>query len=209
MANTNAPFGFKRYFGGSGGAPTFAQSVRRIASGNATAIYRGDPVMPVIGAATGYITQGSPNTTTLAGIFWGCKYLSVTQKRTVWSPYWPGSDATGDVEAYIIDDPNAQFLCMGNSTTFNISGTASAWTSSKVGQYAQFAIGSGSTATGQSGAYLNSVATTVTFPFIVRDLISFPPGADGADMTSAYNRVVVGFNNEWLRSNGAGPTGIS
>jgi hypothetical protein len=211
MANTNAPFGFSQYFGGSGGVPTFNQSTRRIAS-NAGAIYNGDPVMPVIGTATGYIVQGSPGTTVLAGIFTGCKYLSVSQKRTVWSNYWPGSDANGDVEAYVIDDPNAQFVVMGNSTTFNITGTPGTMTSSPIGQYAQFAIGSGSTSTGLSGAYLNSLGTTVTFPFIVRDLIGL--GADynvgpGSDPASAYNRVVVGFNNEWMRNNGAGPTGIS
>lgn len=211
MANTNAPFGFQQYFGGSGGVPTFNQTTRRIAS-NAGAIYNGDPVMPVIGTATGYIVQGSPGTTVLAGIFSGCKYLSVSQKRTVWSNYWPGSDATGDVEAYVIDDPNAQFKVMGNSTTFNITGTPGTMTSSPIGQYAQFAIGSGNTQTGLSGAYLNSLGTTVTFPFIVRDLIGL--GADynvgpGSDPTSAYNWVVVGFNNEWMRNNGAGPTGIS
>lgn len=209
MANTNSPFGFRQYYGGSGGAPTFAQTARLIASTNATAIFSGDPVMPVIGAATGYITQASPGSTTLAGIFIGCKYLSTSQKRVVWNSYWPGSDATGDVEAYIVDDPNAQFSVMGNSTTFNITGSLTTVTSSTVGQYAQFAIGTGNTASGQSGAYLNSVATTATLPFIVRALIASPPGAPGADPTTAYNQVIVGFNNEWLRSNGAGPTGIS
>ena len=83
MTNTNAPFGFSQYFGGSGGVPTFNQSVRRIASANSTPIYTGDPVMPVISTATGYITQGAPATTVLAGIFVGCKYLSTSQKRTV------------------------------------------------------------------------------------------------------------------------------
>ena len=140
MANTNAPFGFSQYFGGSGGVTTFNQSVRRIASANSTPIYTGDPVMPVISTATGYITQGAAATTVLAGIFVGCKYLSVSQKRTVWGNYWPGSDATGDVEAYVIDDPNAQFVVMGTSTTFNITGSATTMTSSPIGQYAQFAI---------------------------------------------------------------------
>lgn len=209
MANTSAPFGFKIYRGGSGGAPTFATSRMRIASGNATAIFKGDPVMPVIGAATGYITQGAPGTTTLAGIFWGCKYNSVSQKRPTWSPYWPGSDATGDVEAYVIDDPAAQFVVQGNSTTFNITGSIPTFTSSPIGQYAQFAIGSGSTSTGLSAAVLQSLATTVTFPFRVIDLVTDPPGANGADPTTAFNQVIVGFNNEIMRSNGAGPTGIS
>lgn len=209
MANANTPFGFRQYYGGSGGAPTFAQSTRLIASTDTTAIYTGDPVMPVISTANGYITQAAAGTTTLAGIFVGCKYTSVSQKRTVWNSYWPGSDASGDVEAYVIDDPNAQFEVMGASTTFNITGTLTTVTSSKVGQYAQFAIGTGNASTGQSGAYLDSANTTVTFPFIVRGLIAAPPGANGADPTTAYNQVIVGFNNEWLRSNGAGPTGIS
>lgn len=208
MANTNAPFGFQQYQGGAGGAPTFAETQRRVASGNATPIYKGDPVMPVVGAATGYITQGSPGTTRIDGIFNGCEYNSTAAQRPVWSNYWPGSGATGDVLCQIVDDPNARFKVMGNSTTFNITGTLSAWTSSPVGQYAQFAIGS-SPGAGMSGAYLNSLATTVTLPFIVTDLITQPPGAPGADPTTAYNHVVVGFNNEWMRTNGAGPTGIS
>lgn len=209
MSNSNAPFGFLQYQGGAGGAPTFAMSERRIASGNATAIFQGDPVNPVIGAATGYITQGVPGTVRIDGIFSGCKYQSVAQKRTVWSNYWPGSDASGDVLAYVVDDPNTRFKVMGNSTTFNITGTLATYTSSPVGQYAQYAIGTGSTATGISGAYLNTLATTVTLPFVVTDLITAPPGANGADPTTAYNWVVVGFNNEWMRTNGAGPTGIS
>ena len=209
MSNTNTPFGFQEYYGGSGGVPTFAQSRRKIRDNYATAIFRGDPVMPVVSTATGYIVQGSPGTTRIDGIFAGCKYLSTALGRTVWSNYYPGSGATDDVEAYVIDDPNAQFKCMGASTTFNITGTLSEWTSSTIGQYAQFAIGTGNTASQQSGAYLNSVNTTVTFPFIVRDLIVDPPGANGTDPLSAYNLVVVGFNNENYRANGAGPTGIS
>ena len=214
MANTNTPFGFQEYYGGSGGVPTFLQSARRIKSNNTTAVFRGDPVMPVIGAATGYITQGAAGTTTLAGIFAGCKYFSTAIGRTVWSNYWPGSGATNDIEAYVIDDPNAQFRVMGGSTTFNITGTISAMTSSPIGQYAQFNIGTGDTATQQSGAYLDALNTTVTLPFRVNSLVGLEtPGVagvgNGADPTTAYNHVIVGFNNEIMRSNGAGPTGIS
>jgi hypothetical protein len=206
MANTNTPFGFSEYYGGAGGAPTFAQSELRIASDDSTEVFTGDPVMP--DSTTGYITQAAPGTEVLSGIFVGCKYLSVSQKRTTWSRYWPGSDANGDVYAYVITDPNARFVVMGNSTTFNISGTLTDFGTSPVGQYAQFAIGTGNTNTGTSGAYLNSLGSTVTYPFIVTDLVTFPPGANGADPTTAYNWVVVGFNNQISRTNGAGPTGI-
>lgn len=207
MSNTQAYNGFQSYYGGSGGAPTFQNSTRLIASGNGTAIYFGDPVMPVVSTATGYITQGSPGTTALAGIFIGCKYLSTSQKRTVWSNYWPGSDATGDVTAYVTDDPNAQFIVQCSTSAFEATGTLSALTSFPVGQYAQFSIGTGNAANGQSGAYLSSLATTATFPFIIRDMYIGP--SNGGDPLSLYNKVIVGFNNQLLRTNGAGPTGIS
>jgi len=207
MANTQAYYGFLQYQGGAGGAPTFAQSARRIASTNNTAIYTGDPVMPVVSTANGYITQASPGTTTLAGIFVGCKYLSTSQKRTVWSSYWPGSDATGDVEAYVIDDPNARFVVQTSTSAFPMTGTATTMGSGVIGQYAQFSIGTGNTSTGRSGAYLSSVGTTVTFPFTIVDYaIGF---GNGGDPTTQYCNVIVGFNNEIFRSNGAGPTGIS
>lgn len=209
MANNFVPFGFSQYYGGSGGAPTFAQVTRRIASTNSTAIFSGDPINPVVSTANGYITQGVPGTVRIDGIFSGCVYLSTSQKRTVWANYWPGSDSTGDVTAYVIDDPQSQWLVQGFSTNFNISGTLSTYTSSPVGQYAQYAIGTGNTANGLSGAYLNSLGTTATFPFIVTGIVTAPPGANGADPTTASNYVVVGFNNEWRRSNGAGPVGIS
>ena len=207
MANTQAYFGFTQYQGGAGGAPTMAQSVRRIASGNGTAIYTGDPVMPVVSTANGYITQASPGSTTLAGIFVGCKYLNTSLGRTIWSNYWPGSGATGDVEAYVIDDPNARFIVQTSTSSFPMTGTATSMTSGVIGQYAQFSIGTGNTLSGRSGAYLSSLATTVTFPFLIVD---YQIGVqNGGDPTTQYCNVIVGFNNEYLRSNGAGPTGIS
>ena len=208
MANTFAPFGF-RPTSTSNGPENFRISTRRIASTNTTAIYKGDPVIPVVSTANGYITQsGSNPTTTLAGIFWGCQYLSTSQKRTVWSQYWPGSDATGDVIAYVVDDPLARFVVQTSGTSFQISGTVAAFGSSPVGQNANFTIGSGSALTQQSGAYLSSVGTLNTSPFIITAMIIDPPGANGTDPTSQYNYVEVGFNNEWLRGNAA-VTGIA
>jgi hypothetical protein len=207
MANTFAPYGFLQYQGGAGGAPTFAQSTRKIASGNSTAVYTGDPVMPVTGTANGYITQAAAGTTAVAGIFVGCRYVSSSQKRVVWSAYWPGSDATSDVDAYVIDDPNARFIVQSSGSNFPITGTLSAQGSGVQGQYAQFTIGTGNTATGRSGSYISSIGTTVTYPFIVVDYAtSF---GNGGDPTTQYCNLIVGFNNEVWRTNGAGPTGIS
>jgi len=209
MANTFAPYGFLQFQGGAGGAPTFAQSRRLIASANNTAIYTGDPVTPVAGtgAATGYITSAANGTEPIAGIFMGCKYLSVSQKRVVWSSYWPGSDASGDVDAYIIDDPNSRFVVQSSGSGFPITGTLTNQTSGVQGQYATFALGTGNTSTGRSGAYLSGVSTTITSPFIIVDYaVSF---GNGGDPTTQYCNMIVGFNNEVWRTNGAGPASIN
>lgn len=166
-------------------------------------------MQPVTGPATGYIQQAAAtNTAPVAGIFLGCQYLSVSQKRPVWSNFWPGADSAYDVIAYVIDDPNTRMVVQTSGTAFQISGTTSAWGSSPVGQYCQLNVGTGNTATGISGMFVDTLGTTPTLPFIITNLISNPPGANGADPTSQYNWVEVGFNNEWLRSNGA-VTGIS
>lgn len=197
MANTNAPFGFQHIGSGGGGAPTYQMNVRKIASNNATAIFYGDAVVPVTGSATGYIARATAGTVALAGIFQGCRYYSASQQRIVFSRYWPGSDATGDVEAYVVDDPNARFRVQTDSTGITFA---------KVGQNAQLIAGAGNTSTGISGMTLNSTtATTATFPFIITGLVTDPAGFNGTDATAGYNVVEVQFNNQIFRQ----LTGIS
>lgn len=196
MPNTNAPFGFRQY-SGTGSAPTYEQNVRKIASNNTTAIFFGDAVIP---QASGYIAQATASTVQLAGIFAGCKYLSTSQKRTVWSNYWPGSDANGDVEAYVIDDPNAKFIVQAGGTAIGFG---------DIGANIQINVSTaGNTATGISGMFVDSVNTTATLPFKIVGLVQDPPGANGTDVASAYNQIIVQFNNTAARANGAGPIGI-
>jgi hypothetical protein len=144
----------------------------------------------------------------VAGIFAGCTYLSTAQKRKVWMNYWPGSDAAADGEAYIISDPNSQFLVQ----TANSNTTATAVGLANVGQNIGFALGTGSTASGLSGAYADQYTLDANFPtgaaannLLPFRIIGFPgsalgvvnplSGANGNDPTTAYNRIVVGFNN--------------
>ena len=186
MANTSAPFGFRQY-SGTGSAPTYEQVAVTIAY-NATNIFYGDPVEP---DANGLIIQGDGTTAAagIAGVFVGAQYLSVAQKRTVWSNYWPGSDVSSanTVIGYIINDPNAKFLVQTGSTGA---------TQSTINLNASYSIGSGNTANGISAALLDvtTAATTNTLAFRVIGLVTEPPGSAGTE-SGAYNYVIVGFNN--------------
>ena len=192
MANTNAPFGFQQY-SGNGSAPTYEQIAVVIAY-NASAIYFGDPVEPD-GSGTVVRGDGTTGAAGIAGIFVGCKYLSVAQKRTVWSNYWPGPGdvaSTQTVEGYIVNDPNAKFLVQVGPT-----GLTQAEVNSNIG----YDIGTGNAANGISGAFVTeaSLNTTSTLPFRVISIATQPPGAPGTE-AGAYNRVIVAFNNVSTKS---------
>ena len=185
MANTYAPFGFRQY-SGLGSAPTYEQIEMLIASNYTTPVFFGDAVLQDI---NGYITRaGDGPTTQLAGVFVGCKYLSVSQKRTVWSNFWPGSDNNGVVYAYVVNDPNARFVAQAGAS-LNV-------TYADVGASISLAGGSGgNTANGISGMYLDTVGTSSTAPFRVIGLVTEPPGSNGTDITAVANYVIVGFLN--------------
>lgn len=188
MANTNAPFGFRQYQG-TGSAPTYEQIAMTIDKDDTNAVYYGDPVYPL---NTGYVGKGTPGSAVqIAGIFYGCKYLSTSQKRVVWSNYWPGADASDDVEAYVVNDPNAKFLVQaGNSSSTGL-------VFGDINANVEFAYGTGNSSTGISGAYIDMAVTpntTATYPFRVVSLVTQPPGGPGTE-AGAYNYAVVAFNN--------------
>lgn len=216
MANVNAPFGLKdQGTVGSGAPPNFEQIPGVIAYNDTTKIYRGDPVKKL---STGFMAQWSAGTAVsqLAGIFWGCTYLSTAQGKPVVSNFWPGADvastAQNSVVAYIIPCNLAvpgQFLVQSDST-----GVAFA----DIGQNIDLALGTGSTYNGQSGAYLDvsTMAATATLPFRIKALYGGVLGAGGyggiqpsstnpygGSATGAYNWVIVQANVA-----GAGSTGI-
>ena len=167
--------------------------------------------------ASGTVTIAVP----VAGIFVGCRWLSLSQQRPIYRNYWPGSDANGDVTAYVITDPLAQFSVMtGNSNT-----TATAVGLANLGQnigfnYSQYGITpattNGNTANGLSTFFADQYsliansaagpAVNAFLPFRIIQLQNYTPGAlsplqsiNGNDWTTAYNRIVVGFNNAMPR----------
>ena len=189
MSNNLAPFGFSQIGVLDGVSANFGNSTRLIAKANATPVYSGDPVTTL---GSGYITQSTAGSTQIHGIFIGCKYLSVTRGITFWSKYWPGSDAAADIEAYVISNPMTTFVVQANGQLLQ----------SHVGQNANFALGTGSTLNGLSGATLDvsTIATTNTLPFRIVSLITAPLGQNGTDQTSPYGFAVVAFNNQDFKS---------
>lgn len=195
MANVNAPFGFSQYRG-RGSTPSYEQVAFRNGGidFNATVIYKGDPVVRA-GSGDGTLKQAAGSaggsTVTMAGIFQGCKYLSTVTKKTEWSNYWPGgspvtSGNQSTIEAYVVNDPNAQFVVQSDSTGLVIADT---------GSNLDFNIGTGTAANGLSGAFLiHGGATTAAYPFTFQELVVDPPGANGT-AAGAYNLAIVSFNN--------------
>jgi hypothetical protein len=189
MANTNSPFGF-RHYKGNGSAPTYEQ-VEFPITYTAGAIFFGDPVTAQAdGSIAASVSSGAtPTALGIAGVFQGCKYLSVAQKRTVWGNYWPGSDAVaGSVRGYVVNDPNAQFVAQADAT-----GAALVDVNATIG----FVIGAGNTASGISGAYLDIANINVANnPFKIVAIINDPPTAPGTlSNGQPYDWAVVAFNN--------------
>lgn len=188
MANTNAPFGFKDTGLSGGTTPSAALRKFKIASNNSTKIYRNDPVKQL---STGYGAQWTAGTAAsqLLGVFVGCEYLSSSQGKVVYSPYWPGADAAADATGYVVP-------CNAGAPTptFIVQSSGTAITLADIGSNADVTIGTGSTLTGQSGATLDqsTLAVTATLPFRVMDV--YQGLGNGADTTSSYNIVVVAAN---------------
>jgi hypothetical protein len=200
MANVQGPFGFQQW-GTVSGPVNFMESHNtpyRIAAGYTTAIYYGDAVRMNSATPTGYVEQwangdGGTATNILVGIFVGCSYFSTSRQANVKSRYWPGSDATGDVDAFVVDDPSSLWKVQ--------AGIGSAITQTSIGRTADIvATPLGNTTTGISGMSLSTPTTTVTLPFKVANVITTPPGANGTDLTTPYNYVIVSFNNQQFKA---------
>lgn len=194
MANPNSPFGFKP-LGVLGDTPiTGALGNAKIAYGNSTAIYRGDPLVRL---NTGYVTAWSTAVAPglVVGIFWGVKYASTALGRTTQNTFWPGNDATTDATCYFI-------RCAGSpSPLFLVQSTGSSpVTLANVGQNISPVIGTGSIkgTYGMSGASVGySTIGNTALEFKIEGLWSdfAPAGTPGIDDTLANNLVVVRANS--------------
>lgn len=212
MANTlNSPTGGFQVWGRvEGASPTAGLTPVWIASTDASLIFRGDPVYPSTSGGTNlsgrYVTsvQVASYAQPLAGVFMGLEQYQPSVGRVVWSNFYNGSvtGSTGDVKAYICDDPDVMFLVQGS--------TSAAITSSFIGLNTRFTNNSttGNTLVGFSNVALESSTITVSasLPFRIVDFYSAyaPPAIpaigtnaflNGTDNTTPANMVLVRMNN--------------
>lgn len=199
MANFFAPFGFADTSVLGGEAYTGGQGFGFVQQSNSTAIFKGDPLVRL---ASGYLTQATPGTTQIHGIAGGFTYISVSQGRTVFGQYYPGSDAKSDISVSALSLPPTVFLVQ--------SGNGGPVPFSAIGQNINFQIGTGNTASQLSGAFADfaTIGTSATLPFritgLYTGLASFSPavtnftgvaGVNGSDPTTPFNYIYVVLNN--------------
>jgi len=191
MANTLAPFGFSHAGYAAGAAISSGMVSMKISSSDSTACGHGDPVKDL---NTGYVTRWTASTTAarLAGVLVGCRYYSSSEQRIVYRNGWPGSGATGDVEALVIP---CQF---GLTPLFLVQSSGSAITQADVGANIDVSLGTVNTTTLMSGATADqtTINTTATLPFRIRGL--FAGLGNGSDAASSYNWIIVAPNSAGL-----------
>lgn len=214
MANTLASpsMGFQSFGRVEGASPTDGLTPVWIASTDASLIFRGDAVMTSSSGGTNnsgnYITAlpiANPSSGFLCrGVFQGCYQYQPSAGRVVWSNFYNGvvTGSTGDVKAYVIDDPDTLFLVQAS--------TKGAITSSMIGLNigVQFNSTTGNTVTGYSNMAVESTAvgSTQSLPFRIVDFysayalpaipnIGTAAFINGTDNTSPANMVLVRLNN--------------
>lgn len=181
------------------GGQVFAGSTRLIpiATNSSTAIYYGDVVKL---DSTGTLAKDTgTNAATPVGVFLGCTYTDPVYGKT-FRQFYPGTTNISDVQAYVLDDPDALFkvAVVSSGTTISYVNRTS------VGNNAVLVQNAGSTITGNSQVAISATTnTTSTWPVRVIDTV---PETATAGNPGSYTEVIVKWNqgmHQYLN-----PTGV-
>ncbi len=195
---TNSPQGFVPNYSSTGATWNQSTAQYDLLSGYATSIFNGDPVVTLASGGIGIGVAGSA----ILGVFQGCIYQTSTGNQT-YSPYWVGGTVTfgaNNAIAMVIDDPNVEFNIQAGVS----GGGSNAISQSTIGLNANFAVGTGNAATGQSTTFLDltSAATTATLNCKILRLAAIPGNVFGL----SFNNAIVTINNHQLKG-GTGTLG--
>lgn len=181
------------------GGQSFAGSTRLvpIATNSSTAIYYGDVVKLNSDGTLGKDT--GTNVATPVGVFLGCSYTDPVFGKT-FRQYYPGTTNITDIQAYVLDDPDALFkvAVVSSGTTIGFVNRTS------VGNNAVLVQNSGNTLTGNSRVAIDdNTDTTSTWPVRIIDVVAETATAGNP---GSYTEVIVKWNqgmHQYLN-----PTGV-
>lgn len=148
MSTSAAPFGFRPAYHQSGKDRPRAYT---IASGYATAIFKGAPVLL---AATGSLNIGAA-TGDILGFLAGVEYTDAGTGRRVVSNFWPAGQNATNVVAWVWDDPSVIFESQTDGSSILTQAVVGA-------QMNCINPGAGSTGTGLASTALASSTTTTS-----------------------------------------------
>ena len=192
MANVNKPFGLRPVGKLGSNYNSDGDTAYRIASGTVNAIFQGDTVTfsANAGASTGFIIKHTPGNPNILGVFLGCQYTDPTTKKPRWSNFYPGNVAADDIVAFVVDDPNAQFLVQASGIAGQVA----------IGQNANLVqTVAGNVTTGVSGLELNTGSLGAASDLNVK-VIGVTTDPSNSDLTAAYADLIVIINEHLYRS---------
>lgn len=182
-----------------------------ISPANTQQIFYGDPVIQL---TPGFLRQWQPTDTgPVAGVFYGCSYISAATGARAFSRWFPGASAIlpgTDVEAQVITSPSYVYSAMTATTPLSTA-TQVPLTQADLDKNYNIAYGpgngtggNGDVITGLSTAFIDltsASASTTTLPFRAISLSPGVPGAlNGYDPTTPFNIGIFALNFSDSRS---------
>jgi hypothetical protein len=182
----SGPYGFQpiNLIGGQ----VFAGSTRLfpIASGSGTSIFYGDVVRLNTGGTLSKVST-TATATDAVGIFLGCQFTNPTTKQLLQQQYYPASTVASDIQAFVLDDPDALFKV---AVTAAGASTISGVTQAAIGQNSALILTAGSTTTGDSLASIS--ATTGAGTALPMRIVAGVP--ETVNASGSFTEVIVKFN---------------
>jgi len=127
-------------------------------------------------------------------VFLGCQYTDPTTGKPTWKNYYPGSVAASDIQAFIVDDPYAQFLVQASGVAGNTC----------IGQNADLVqTVAGNVTTGVSGLELSTGTLAAASALNVK-VIGVTADPSNSDLTAAYADLIVMINEHLYKAPTAG-----
>jgi hypothetical protein len=182
----SGPYGFQpiNLIGGQ----VFAGQTRlfSIAQNSGTSIFYGDVVRLNTGGTLSKVST-TATATDAVGIFLGCQFTNPTTKQLLQQQYYPASTNATDIQAFVLDDPDALFKV---AVTAAGTSTMSGVTQAAIGQNSALILTAGSTTTGDSLASIS--ATTGTGTAVPMRIVAGIP--ETVNASGSFTEVIVKFN---------------